>query len=97
MKQGKIKLVVNGKTSVVTSTDGVQTVERGAAHEWMRADVGMQDAERDDDEVVVEEWTDPGMFFSSPRDFEFELVGLIEWNSRWNEAGILPQSVRCLG
>ena len=52
-------LVLNGKTSIVTPDDGVQTIPRFAVHEWMRADVNAPEEKKDEVPVIVEEWTDP--------------------------------------
>lgn len=58
--RGRIIVVLNGRSKVITAEDGPQVVEKFVVHEWMRADRG-SDA-KDEGEVIVEEWTDPGMF-----------------------------------
>ena len=60
--RGRARFVLNGETSVVRAANRPQTVPKFAVHEFMRADLDDEDGERDDGELVVEEWVDPGEF-----------------------------------
>lgn len=57
--QGRVLLTVNGKTRCVTSDDGLQRVDKFAIHDFCRADKHLADEEKDSDDVITEEWTDP--------------------------------------
>ena len=55
--QGSVRLVVAGRSRVVTAKDGEIKVARGVIHDFMRADTG---ADKAGDEVVLEERCEPG-------------------------------------
>lgn len=66
---GTIRLTVDGTTRLVRPEDGAQLIRKYAVHEFMRADMapaveGIEPIAEDDEQrgqdVVVEEWTDPG-------------------------------------
>lgn len=65
VRQGSVCLLVNGKKSVITAEDGVQTIPKFAIHNWMRADSKSPADNKDDEEVIVEEWTDPSKYRTS--------------------------------
>jgi hypothetical protein len=77
---------LDGVERVVTPDDGVVVIERGVVHEFMRADQHghtiSDDAEVEED-VVVEEWTDPAdglkqVFFRN-------LLGVLEDTHYWGQ------------
>lgn len=64
VKNGRARVVLNGKARIVTSEDGPQEVRKGVVHEFMRADRGAMGPDGDEGDLVVEEWTDPCMLFN---------------------------------
>jgi hypothetical protein len=84
---GRLLLRLDGVEKVVTPADGPQTINKFVVHEFMRADMhghaagaAEGDAEQD---VVVEEWTDPAdgvkqVFFRN-------LIGVLEDEAYWGK------------
>lgn len=58
--KGRVRFIIDGKSWVVAASDGEQTVRKYAVHEFMRADVDVADESKDEGDVVVQEWIDPG-------------------------------------
>lgn len=55
--QGSVRLVVGGRSRVLTAKDGEIKVNKGVIHDFMRADTG---ADKAGEEVVLEERCEPG-------------------------------------
>ncbi|ETN46924.1 uncharacterized protein HMPREF1541_01113 [Cyphellophora europaea CBS 101466] len=59
---GRLLIRLDGVDKVVTPADGPQTVNKYVVHEFMRADAfgyANANAEGEDEDVMVDEWTDP--------------------------------------
>ena len=57
--RGRVLVRLDGVSRIVTPEDGSVKVEKFVVHEFMRADRDKPDDEKDDGEVITEEWTDP--------------------------------------
>ena len=64
--RGKAKVTINGVSRIVGPEDGMLTFERYVIHDFCAARV---DGEHSDEEVWVEEWTDPGKLANSESNF----------------------------
>jgi len=53
--QGRVKFTINGTAKVIGPEDGVHTIRKYEVHDFCRADGGAGD-----EDVSVEEWTEPG-------------------------------------
>jgi mannose-6-phosphate isomerase-like protein (cupin superfamily) len=59
VKKGRALYKIDGLEKVMTPQDGIQSVKVGQVHDFMRADMGIQGEGSDQEDVVIEEWTDP--------------------------------------
>jgi quercetin dioxygenase-like cupin family protein len=78
---GRLLLRLDGVEKVVTADDGPQVVERGVVHEFMRADMHGYAGTGDDEDVVVEEWTNPAD--GAKHVFFRNLIGTLEDEAYW--------------
>ena len=62
--QGRVLLKVEGQGRIITPENGVQTIQEREVHEFLRADWDQPEEGKEEGEVVVEEWTDPGTAYS---------------------------------
>lgn len=79
---GRLLVRLDGVERVVTPEDGPQTIDEFVVHEFMRADMhGYATGEGEEEDVVVEEWTDPAdgvkqVFFRN-------LLGVLQDDAYW--------------
>jgi mannose-6-phosphate isomerase-like protein (cupin superfamily) len=64
VKQGRMRLRLNGEMRIVTPKDGEVVIKRGVVHDFWRADVDAGSEGKEEGDVVVEEWMEPGMTFN---------------------------------
>ncbi|KAK4917341.1 hypothetical protein LTR66_016949, partial [Elasticomyces elasticus] len=57
--EGRVLVRLDGYSKIVTATDPSQQVDKFVIHEFMRADMDATSDQKDDGDVVIEEWTDP--------------------------------------
>lgn len=57
--KGRVVLKLDGVLKTVTPTDERQRVDKFVVHDFWRADRDLPDHEKDPDDVITEEWTDP--------------------------------------
>lgn len=57
--KGRVLVKLDGESRIVTPEDGTIKVDKFVVHEFMRADRDKPDDDKDDGEVITEEWTDP--------------------------------------
>ena len=82
---GRLLVRLDGVEKVVTPADGPQTINKFVVHEFMRADMhgyreGGTEGEQNED-VVVEEWTDPAD--GSKQVFFRNLLGVLNDGDYW--------------
>ena len=59
--KGRAKVTIDGKSRLVGPEDGMMTFEKLQIHDFERADkVGKRGEDWEAEDVVIEEWTDPG-------------------------------------
>lgn len=57
--KGRVLVKLDGVSRIVIPEDGPIKVDKFVVHEFMRTDRDRPDDEKDDGEVITEEWTDP--------------------------------------
>ena len=82
---GRLLVRLDGVEKVVTPEDGPQTINKYVVHEFMRADMhGYRDGAAEggeQEDVVVEEWTDPAD--GSKQVFFRNLLGVLQDDQYW--------------
>ena len=61
MNRGRIRVTIGDLTKECGPEDGVLKIPKFTVHEFMRADIDMEDEAKEAGDVEVCEWTDPGM------------------------------------
>lgn len=90
---GRLLVRLDGVDRVVTPADGPQTIEKFVVHEFMRADAYGYAGEGEEEDVVVEEWTEPGdgvkqVFFRN-------LLGVLEDREYWGRWFMVQLLLTC--